>query len=325
MVAARTAWRLAGAAAALALATCAAPEPSRSDTQRRAAPERLLVPLQVIAHARLAPAVDRTGLPSLRSGVAPLTAFVHPTAVAAAGNDLYVVDAGARRLYRLDMTLAAMALVDAAPVVPGMRIAVGHDFSLYVLDPPHRRVLRVSRDGRVIATYADSANLARPTALAVDDVHGQVIVADHVFNLLVAFHPLGGARQLIPMRGDERNRVMSIGAIALNAGAILVSDPLCRCVQVVDRGGVVRASFGHGELGQPGPLAADRHGRVFIVDQFANSLKIFAAGRLVHDAPAAALGLAQVTDLAVTEDRLVIVDGVGARIAMLRVAPPRTE
>lgn len=320
MVAARIA-----AAATFVLAACVAQDsgPRVSDVHGPATPARLLVPLQVIAAARLAPGVDRTGTPLPRSGVAPLTSFIQPAAVAMAGNDFYIADSGARRLYRLDAALASMAVVQSAPVALGVRIAVGHDFSLYVLDPRARAVLRLSRDGRVLARYADSVNLSQPVAFAIDAARGDVLVADRLFNLLVEFHPLAGARQVIPLRGDDRNRVMSVVAIALAGGTIQVSDALCRCVHVVDREGRVRESFGHGELDQPGAIAVDRHARTFVADAFRNSLKVFIAGRLVYEASAATLGVAQISDFAVDEDRLVVADGVGARVVVLRIAAPQ--
>lgn len=318
------AWSTLASAVVMVLAACTAQDaPVRQDGMRAARPQRVLTPLHVLTGARLAPAVDRTGTPRGQSPVAPLTSLVHPAAVAAMGNDFYIADSGARRLYRLDLALAAMAVVQAAPVTLATRIAVGHDFSLYVLDAPQRRVLRLSRDGRVLATYADSANLARPVALAIDDARGTVIVADQVFNLLVAFHPLGGAAQVIHLRGDERHRVMSIAAFALSPTAIYVSDPLCRCVAEAARDGRVVAMFGHGEIGQPGAIAVDRHARVLVADVFHNSVKVYAGGRLVYEARAAALGLLHVTDLTVNEDRLIIADGAGARVAVLRIAPPQ--
>lgn len=315
---------LLAAAAAVLLAACAATEaPVRAGAA--SAPPRLFARVQTITSARLVPTVDRTGTPLLRSAVAPLTPFVHPAAVAASGNDFYIADSGARRLYRYDFALAAMAVVAEAPVAIGVRVAVGHDFSVYVLDSQNRRVLRFSRDGRVLASYADDLNLTRPVALAVDDVHGEVFVADPVFNLIVAFHAIGRARQVIPLRGDERNRVMSIAALALGGGGLQIADPLCRCLQIVDRSGRVHVSYGHGELGQPGAIAVDRHARVFVADHLGNSVKVYRGGRLEHEASAAELGVVNVSDIAVSEDRLMIADGAGARVAVLRIAPPRPE
>jgi hypothetical protein len=210
-------------------------------------------------------------------------------------------------------------------VAPAARLAVGADFSLYVIDPAGRRILRFGRNGQLLATYADGVNLTRPIALAVDDVRGQVFVADGLYPQLIAFHPLGRAAEVIVLRGDERNRVLGITALALTRDAIHISDPLCRCVAVVARDGVVRATYGHHDIGQPGAIAIDRHQRVFVADVFDRSIKVFVGGRLIDHIPANALGVREVSDLSVSESRLVIADGAGARVVVMRIVPPPRE
>lgn len=292
---------------------------------KRAALPRLLSPMLTLTGARVAPAVDRTGTPLPFSGAAPFAFFVHPVAAGASGNDLYIADAGAGKVFRFDFTLNVMAPVQIAAAGLGTKLAVGSDFSLYVLDQSRRRVLRFGRNGQLLAQYADALNLSRPIAVAVDDTRGLVFVADGLYHHLVAFHPLGGAARVVHLRGDDRNRVMSITAMALAQDAIHISDALCRCIAVVARDGAVRATYGHHQIGQPGAIAIDRHERVFVADVFNNSVKVFAAGRLIDDVSAAALGLLEVGDLSVSEYRLVVTDGAGARVAVLRIAPRRQE
>lgn len=316
---------LAAALAGPVLAGCAVQDGAPGADARRPAPSPLLSPLLALSGARLAPAADRAGTPLPRAGAAPLVPFIQPTAAAALGNDLYVADGGAGKVFRLDLALEVMVAVESVPAVPGVRLAAGADFSLYVLDPTRRRVVRLGRDGRMLTAFADEQNLGRPVAFAVDEARGQVLVADALYRQLVAFHPLGGGNRVIPLRGDERHRVMSIAAIALAREAIHISDPSCRCVAVASLDGTVSSTYGHQRIGQPGPIAADRHGRVFVADLFDASIKVFAAGRLIDDIPAAALGVREVRDLSVSESRLVVADGAGARVVVLRIAPPRRE
>lgn len=313
------------AIAGLALAACAVQDRAAEagGDAARAGASRVLVPQQTFSGARLAPGADPTGAPLPRAGAAPFTAFVHPVAAAAQGNDLLIADSGAGRVFRFDLALNVMAVVQPAPAALGTRLAVGPDFALYVLDQPRRRVLRLGRNGQLQATFADAVNLSRPVAFGVDDIRGQVLVADELYRHLVAFHPLGGAPQVIHLRGDDRNRVLSIAAIALARDAIHISDPLCRCVAVAGRDGAVRATYGHQEIGQPGAIAIDRHERVFVADVLDGGIKVFAAGRLIDNIPAAAIGVREVRDLSVSGSRLVVADGVGARVVVMRIAPPR--
>ncbi len=308
-----------------ALTACAVPDRviGPDIEARRGAASRLISPLFALPGARLVPATDRAGTPLPRAGAAPFTSFIHPIAAAARGNDLYIADSGAGKIFRFDLALSVMTEVPSAPAALGARLAVGSDFSLYVLDQSRRRVLKLGRDGRVLAIFADALNLSRPIALAVDEPRGLVYVADELYRHLVAFHPLGAAGQVIHLRGDDRNRVMSIAAMAIAPDAIHVSDASCRCVAVVARDGSVRATYGHQEIGQPGAIAIDRHGRVFVADVFDGSVKVFAAGRLIDHVPAAVLGVREVSDLSVSEYRLLVADGAGARVAVMRIARPR--
>ncbi len=310
-----------------ALAACAIQTPAAgvAGEAGRAAAPHVLSPLLTLTGARFAPAEDRTGTPLPFSGAAPFISFIHPVAAAMLGNDLYIADSGAGKVLRFDLASDVMAAVQPAPVALGTRLIVGADFSLYVLDQSQRRVLKFGRNGQLLANFADAINLSRPIALAVDETRGQVFIADGLYHHLVAFHPLGGAAHVIHLRGDDRNRVLSITAIALARDAIHISDALCRCIAVVARDGAVRTTYGHQQIGQPGAIAIDRHERVFVADVFNNSVKVFAAGRLIDDVFAATLGLREVSDLSVSESRLVVADGAGARVAVLRIAPPRPE
>ena len=294
---------------------------SKDRTQGVVTPH-VLSPLLTLSGARLVSAADPTGTPLPRAGAAPLTPFIHPVAAATLGNDLYIADAGAGRVFRFDLALNVMTVVQSAPAAPGTRLAIGSDFSLYVLDRPRRRVLKLARDGRLQVSFVDASNLSLPVAMVLDDVRGQFLVADELYHHLVAFHPLGGAAHVVHLRGDGRDRVMGIAAIALAREAIHISDGLCRCIVVVARDGAVRSSYGHQQLGLPGAIAIDRYGRVFVADVSDSAVKVFSAGRLIDHVPLAALGLREASDLSVSESRLVVADGAGARVAILRIAPP---
>ena len=283
---------------------------------------QILAPWISLNGARVAPAADATGTPSLRAGPLVFQRFVHVAAVAVHDNDLYVVDSGVATVFRYDIGLGVMTPVAGVPAHHGTRVLVGGDFSLYVLDAQSRRVLRFSRSGQVLAAYAAGSDLAHPVDLALEEPGGAVLVADGALNQIVSFHPLGRAWRVVTLRGDERNRVRGVAALAAGAGALYVSDPACGCVARVARDGAVLDTFGHQSVFQPGPIALDRHGRVFVADRYDQTLKIFAEGRLARTLPAAALGLGQISDVRISDDWLALADGVNARVELLRIAPP---
>lgn len=321
-------WLPALAWMAFALPGCAGNVPGGAPGSSHAgAADELVAPWLTIDGARLAAAPDATGTPSLQ--VAPLVfqRFLHPAAAAVYGNDIYIVDSGAGVTYRFDITMNAMAPVKGVPAHPTTRVLVGADQSLFVLDARNRRVVRYARNGALLTIYVDNLNLARPVDIAFDEARNVLLVADGVYNHLVAFHPLGRASYAVPLRGTERDRVHSVGSVAVGADAWYVSDPACRCIVRAAPDGAVLDTFGHQQIGMPGALAVDRHRRVYVADRLDNSLKVFADGKLVRTLPAGSLGVTQLSDLRLAGESLVIADGLGLRVVALRLSrtqPVRT-
>ncbi len=308
---------LAALGAVALLAACAAERPAlRTDAQA------ILEPWLSLPGARLAQAADAAGTPRVAGAALPFRHFGHVASAAASGNDLYVADAAGAAVYRVDLGLRLMIRVGDVPARTGTRVLVGGDLSLYILDAQNRRVLRLSREGRLIATYAAPLELARPVDVALEEPAGVVLVADGVNNQIVAFHPLGGGARAITLRGDGKRRVASIAGLAAGADALYLSDPACGCIARVSRDGALLDTFGHGALAQPGPIAVDRHGRVFVADALDRTLKLFVQGRLARTWPAPVLGLERIEDLRIAEDRMALAGGASARAVLLRILEP---
>lgn len=314
------------------LASCAAPPreapPSLSggpaDPRVQASGAPALSAVYSLTGARLVAAADRTGTPSPAAGALGFTRFIRPLALAARGGEVVILDSGAGAAYRYDAALNVMSALRGVPVHPGTQLALGADYSLYVIDQPGRRVLRVARNGQVVATYSDSANLQRPVDVAVDDARGLVIVADGGYNQLMAFHPLGGAATILHVRGAAGAGMQAVGHIAAGPDAIYVTDPLCRCIARVGYNGGVLSSFGQKALAQPGPLAVDRYQRVFVIDAFEQVLKVFHHGKLIDTLAARRFGMQQIDDVWIDDNMLYVADGLAAKVEALRVAVPRS-
>jgi len=280
----------------------------------------LLSPMQSLPGARLATALDPNGTPSLAARLESFQRFVYPAAVAGRDSDIYIADVGRGAVYRYDRTLDVMAALPGIRARTGIQLYVGGDLSLYVLDPPGRRVLHYARSGQLLASFSDDVNLGRPVDVAVDEARGRVLVADGMYNQLIAFHPLGQASYVISLR-NAREGALAIAAMAVGAQGIFLSDPLCRCVVQVSRDGVVLGTFGELELNQPGPIAVDLYGRVLVVDRFDSSLKVYLGGQLIEDLPATELGLRRIDDIWIDGARVILSDGSGAGVKLMRLAP----
>lgn len=308
---------IAAVAASAAVLLCGCAAESGGGT---APASRIVAPGPVITGGRSVPGVDASGTPLRQPG--PITLFVNPTAIAAAGPDLYVVDSGLGAIVRVDVATDTLTLLRGRPFQPGTRIAVAGDLSLYVLDAANRRLLRFSRGGQALQTVAADATVGRPVDFALDAAQGRIVLADGLFRQLVVFHPAGRGFEVLPIRPDARHAVLELGAIALGQKGIYVSDPRCRCVALVARDGRVVDTFGHERIGLPGEIAVDRHERVFVADRLERKLKIFQGGALIEDVALAALGIADLAGLAIADDWMYVADGAARQVRMLRLLPP---
>lgn len=283
------------------------------------AADQLLLPSMSLSGARLSSGVNATGMPLMRPAGAGFQYFIHPVAVAGRGVDTYIADTGADAVFRFDSSLNVMVALSGIRAQKGVQLHVGRDQSLYVLDQAGRRVLHYARSGQLLSTFSDAQSLARPVDVALDETRGRVVVADGMYNQLVAFHAMGGGAQVIPLRNDAAGRVSAIAGMAVGAEGIFLSDPLCACIALVSLDGAVLRTFGHHEVNQPGPIAVDRSQRVFVVDVFDGSLKVFLRGKMIHALTAAELGLRQINDVWIDDDRIILSGGTGASVKILRV------
>lgn len=252
-------------------------------------------------------------------GPGPFTQLRTPVAVAAAGPDVYVADAGAGALLRIDPVTLRMVQFTARPFVPGTRLAVDVDGSVYVLDPVARRIQRFGRDGRPLGTYAVDPTVASLRDLVPDPARGRLIGVDYLNRQLVAFRPLPGAFELLPVRGDARQTLQSLDALALAADGLYALDARCGCLARIAFDGTVLATFGQGELRRPERLAADRDGRLYVSDRADRSLKVFRGGQLMESIELARFGILEASDLAFSEGWLYVADAPGGQVRMLRV------
>jgi sugar lactone lactonase YvrE len=278
----------------------------------------LVRPWQVLAGARRAARIDPAGglWPDARGA---FVAFVHPSAVAARGPDVYVADSGANRVYRVDLALQALAEVPGLGAQPGTRLAVAGDQSLYVLEPGAGRILHLRRDGSVLQTLSDPVATARYSDIALDETGARIYAYDTLSRRLVAFHAVGRAAIPIASAIDAAGMWQGAAGLASSAGGVWLSDPGCGCVLRFDFSGSVTARLSEGGLRLPGPLAADRQGRVFAVDLFDQSVKVLDAGGLVASLSFSSLGVSAVSGLTIDDGFLYLADGPGARLVVLRL------
>lgn len=306
----RSPWRraLALVAATALLAGCAAEHGATVRSRERGT----LSPIRTIQGGRLATRVDALGTPNpgALGGFQPL---VFPVAVAMAGPDLYIADAGAGRLYRFEQALLALVPVAGVSALPGIRLQGGPDGSLYFLDPGASEIRRVARVGRPPPAMLPRLPASRYVEFAVDPVRGRVFAADGANGAIDRFEPT--ARQAVVAQAGTFP-----GPVATDGRALYLGDPACRCI-LRWQDGEPPVAMAEGELAQPRALAVGE-GVVVALDSSDRSLLVVWAGGQERLEPAR-LGMLAPEGLAIAGGMLYVADGAGQAVHVFRLPSTR--
>lgn len=249
--------------------------------------------------------------------------LARPTAVSVWGPDVYVVESATSALYRFDSTTHNVLRMSSVRPLMGTRAVAGPDGSVYLLQPGAAGIRRYARDGRLIATYAAPGDLAYPVDMVIEPARGLLRVADGSLEQIVAFHPMGRIAYIVGQRSDPDRRLdAGIRQMAAGEGSVFVTDPACRCVGEVLPGGQGLRTFGEGELIRPTAVAADRWGRVWVVDTGDRQIRVYFDGLPAGSVRFADLNLASAEAMAIHENDLYLADAQGGRIAIFRITAP---
>ena len=303
--------------AALAVAFVAGCASDAGDAPRAAAVGPL-TPWRVVNGGFLTPP-QPPGAPP-RPGTGMFVKLIAPHAIALRGPDLLVADAGSARLWRIDAALNHASGIAGAPVTPATALAIGADLSAWVLDPATRQVLRFARDGRLLQTQRVPTELPSPVAIALADAGATLLVADGLGAQWSEQRGASGLVLRVAPTIDSGARVSGVDGLAASDAGLFVLDRLGACVHRVARDGHVRATLGKGELMQPSALAADRHGRVFVIDDAQRSLVVLREGTPAQRLAADALGLQRLAGIAIDERVLALSDSQLGQVATFLIA-----
>lgn len=280
----------------------------------------LLTPWATLAGARIsAPPNPLSAMPH-KPDFAGYLPWLLPTAVTARGNHVYVVDGGRRQIFLYDFaqqTMRPFAQYSAGAV---SGIAVAPDMSLYVADINARQVLHFSVAGRLLRTFGNNLEVARPVAVLLDEPSGRILVADSLYNHVVVFNSLGRVLSVLQSRAGR-----SIEAMARGPDGLYLVDRLSRQVVVIGTDASDRYTVGNGTLKNPGAIAVDRFNRVFVSDSFDNTIKLYELGQLAASfggSGATPASFNRITSLWLEQNLLYVADSLNARIQIFRVAPP---
>lgn len=257
--------------------------------------------------------------------------FIEPVGVGGVDNYLYIVDAGPKVVFRLD--LAANILEPIGDVgnqfigEPG-NIFVAKDRTFYIADPEGKQVLHFNENGTVIKKLQDLANLARPMDMAVDEISGQILVADGSYSHLLYFDQFGKALRAIGGRGTGRGKFRAITAMSMGPEGVYVTDRLELPVQVISKEGEPKYAFGESHHVYPTAIAVTYDRLVFVADKSDNTIRIYRDAELlaVFGGTGSAPGrFREIASLWVDNDLLYAADRMNKRIQVMKILPENSR
>ncbi|PCI12683.1 MAG: hypothetical protein COB71_08530 [Thiotrichales bacterium] len=251
--------------------------------------------------------------------------FVRPVQVAARGNFIFVVDAGAELLYRYDLGSNELkVLLDLKRHTAGevTDLYVYPDHSFLLVDPDSASVLHFNRHGDKIRVFQDSLNLIRPVAVTYDEEMGRVLIADGSSDDVLVFSTTAQLQGVIGTRGIKEGQFLNITAITSGADGIYVTARLGHRLQIMGRDGSHVKSFQSDAVVFPLAVAVDRSGNTFVSDYLDNSIKVFQDGLFLESIAGSGVSpgrFKRISDLWYDEGFLYAVDSLNGRIQVLRV------
>ena len=253
--------------------------------------------------------------------------LIEPVAVGGVEGLLYIVDAGAKTVYKYDLSIDEIAPVkDIAVHFKGNmgNIYVAKDRSFYIVDSIGKQVLHFSEMGELKTQFQDYANLSRPIDVLVDEENGDVMVADGSFSHIVIFNALGKTVKAIGQRGTGPGRFRAITSITRGEDGLFLLDRLELPAQVISLDGQYQYSFGEDDLIFPTSIAIDQDQRVYISDRSDNSIRVYQNGQLLmkFGGGGSAPGRFRIiTGLWVSGNLLYVADSLNGRVQVLRINP----
>ncbi|MDR2877250.1 MAG: hypothetical protein LBV36_04320 [Chromatiales bacterium] len=253
--------------------------------------------------------------------------FMQPIAVAARGQQVYVIDAGSRQLFRYDIALDRLTLVkDMRGLLSGNTayLHVSRDLSFYIADADGARVLQFDPDGRLLREIKDRINIGRPISVLVNEYSGYLFIADGANDDVMVFNPEGLLTGAIGVRGLGAGRFLNITALAQGPLGFYVGTRIgASRVQIMGDDGRYSDSLQQNTVIFPTAIAVDSEGRAYVSDYLTDDIKVYDGTKLIGvigghgSAPGR---FRRITALWLDEGFLYVADSLNRRIQILTLA-----
>ena len=249
-------------------------------------------------------------------------AIGYAAAVAARGNDIFVVDQAAGQLVQINAALgdARMLISLSDPNTHGVYVAP--DLTVYVVDKFNRAVRRLNDAGQTTRLYADPNLIPAPVDVAETGWGDSIVVADALNKHLVMFDPLAGAFHVMGPNSSRAVFAQTVHALAATRNSVYLLDPEMGEVMRFGLRGNPLGSYGEDELQLPTALAVDGCGRLFVADQSRRGILVSLSDMMVLPTRVLNRELtgALITDLWVDDNFLYVAAGAGG-VMIFRIEP----
>ncbi len=250
--------------------------------------------------------------------------LVRPVAVAAQGNDVYIVDASPMLLYHFDNTSGELSIAkDLANVVHGEvnDLFIAPDRSYYLADSDH--VMHFDHHGQLIRAFQDRVNLGRPVSVVEHPATGWVYIADGFNDDVLVYNSAGQLQGAIGTRGDGEGQFRGITAMGLGKEGLNVATRFGQSrVQLMGLDRSFLYDFQQDTVTFPTALAVDNADRVFVSDFSDNTIRVYAGGDLVTTIGGTGSNpghFKHITDLWFDNGLLYVADSLNSRVQIIRV------
>ena len=230
--------------------------------------------------------VQPTGWAAFQAALAgppPKAAFSRPSAVAIAGQRVYVADIGLGVVHLLDLETRRYAMFRGSPQEPfkiPIDLTIVGDNTLVVVDRGRAAVDVFDLEGRWRATHR-WPEIQAPVAIAWDAVNRIFWLADATAHACFATSDLYTLEQSLGERGPAPGQFNFPTALAmLPHVGLVVADAMNFRVQVFDDAGMPVTIFGKkgdaaGDFARPRGVAVDSDGHLYVVDNQFENVQIF--------------------------------------------------
>ncbi len=194
-----------------------------------------------------------------------------------------VTDAGRQAIFVFNEKQGKLLIWKAANEALNFISPVGVDVAkngdVLVADAELRRVIRLDAQGKPKAEFG-FGELERPTGLAIDEVSGQIFVADTAEHNIKVYADDGTLLKIIGQVGTKAGEFNAPTHISVVAGLLYVTDTFNARVQVFDSKGQFLRSIGSrglymGNLVRPKGVTADSQGNIYIIESFHDYLLVY--------------------------------------------------